>query len=646
MRKIHPLSSLIVLFLHLFVFNGLCQPRKSSADSLKVRMALANFEEWMSKDPKKAKKYLDEARSHIGNDAFLTGITAFFEGKYEHLVQKNNDGRQYLKAYELLRPIHTKEAYSFAFKALYNRAVQFQVSDSKRCLEFAIQAVPLAEKSGDSVLISSANLSIGLIFRNIGDYEKSLPYLAAANRYTKKKDYQRLIISYIRWAASYNHLNKAKEAKPLLEKAKALLPFLPENSIEEVSYYEGEGTYFGRTGEYKQAMASYDKGIAIAKRSGYKYEELGLLKLKSISLVKLKDYPKAVEIMLYLAKQKEFVSAPDNKKHLYHDLSETYMGMNNMSAAFEWQRKYSLLNDSIHDSRLKNEINALEIKYRNVENKKQIATLQFANSEAELNAKNNRLLSWLLGSISVSLLTIGTFSFIQFRNNKKLDAQKELNYQQKIKEMTQQQELALMKAILQGEEKERNRVARDLHDGLGGLLAGVKLNLSAIAAGENFEIHQHLHGVIKQLDGSVSELRRISHNLMPETLTKFGLDAAIKELVGVLSKKDIVIDYQSFEINKHIAPQVQTHIYRIVQELVANAVRHSQASHIVLQCSQNGSIFLITIEDNGIGFDPETLTEGMGLKNIKNRIEYLKGNFDIRTAKNKGTTINIELNVT
>jgi signal transduction histidine kinase len=319
-----------------------------------------------------------------------------------------------------------------------------------------------------------------------------------------------------------------------------------------------------------------------------------------------------------------------------------------MSEAYKWSSSYSKLSDSLYESRLKERMDAMEVKYRNAENQKRIAILEKEKQGALLNAKNNRLNNWLLAAISLGLLIIALIFIFYYRNGKKLLKQKIINHQQQLIELEQRQRITAINAMLSGEEKERTRIARDLHDGLGGTLAGIRINLSGwIAANEVRKEDAGLHQVIIQLDHSVNELRRIAHNMMPETLLKFGLEIALKDLCESFMTNDVRIDFQTFGIEKSIPTSIQITVYRIIQEIMANAVRHAKATNIVLQCSQNDTTVFITAEDNGVGFDPNTLNTimGMGLTNIKNRVDYLNGKLEIESGVNEGTTINIELNV-
>lgn len=208
-----------------------------------------------------------------------------------------------------------------------------------------------------------------------------------------------------------------------------------------------------------------------------------------------------------------------------------------------------------------------------------------------------------------------------------------------LKKVEQEQELKLIQALLDGEERERLRVARDLHDGLGGALAGIKLKLSHDPAVDE--------KVVAQLESSISELRRIARNLMPERLMQSGLETALKDLCASFANPKLEIEFQANGISQDIPLTTQVNIYRIIQELLANSVKHSGATKIIVQCIQEGKQFLVTVEDNGKGFsvtDPQH-SNGLGLNNIHNRVKNLRGSMDIVSEIDEGTSVNIELYV-
>lgn len=277
-------------------------------------------------------------------------------------------------------------------------------------------------------------------------------------------------------------------------------------------------------------------------------------------------------------------------------------------------------------------------------NKNKIAKLESEKEVAELKSKNEKkanLNKILIGS-SIALLLLGFLGYRNFKNKQKLQ-------NLKISELEKDKQLLAIDSMLKGQEEERGRIAKDLHDGLGGLLSGTKLSFTNIK--ENLiltpENTLKFEKSLDMLDTTISDLRKIAHNLMPEALVKFGLDDALRDFCNsIQSSSNCLVDYQKLGENRKINTTAETFVYRIIQELVNNAVKHAQAKEILVQLSFTNNKIAITVEDNGKGYDTTIVKnqKGDGLNNIDYRVQYLNGTIDTVTSPNKGTSINIELN--
>src|SRR5690606_3247581 len=173
--------------------------------------------------------------------------------------------------------------------------------------------------------------------------------------------------------------------------------------------------------------------------------------------------------------------------------------------------------------------------------------------------------------------------------NKKLLIQNDLLHKEELRAMRQQERLSQYDAMLQGQEAERNRLAKDLHDGRGGLLAGVKLKLSSIVAKVDNgapDRNGAVEDVIHHLDYSVDGLRRIAHNMMPESLRHGGLAPALSDLCRYMCTPHIQVTFQDLGVKDHYPEQLRITVYRVVQELLTNAVKHADADEVILQCSE------------------------------------------------------------
>ncbi|MFA6945960.1 MAG: sensor histidine kinase, partial [Pedobacter sp.] len=221
--------------------------------------------------------------------------------------------------------------------------------------------------------------------------------------------------------------------------------------------------------------------------------------------------------------------------------------------------------------------------------------------------------------------------------------------QQRINELETEKQLTATEAVLKGEEQERTRIAKDLHDGLGGMLSGIKYSFNnmkgnLIMTPEN---HQAFERSMDMLDSSIKEMRRVAHNMMPEALVKFGLDTALKDFCNDINKSGALqVSYQSIGLEDATFEQTTAiTIYRIVQELINNAMKHAAAKTAIVQVTKSDHQLTVTVEDDGRGFDTSIIkrTEGIGWTNIQNRIDFLKGKLDVNSEPGKGTSVLIEL---
>lgn len=614
--------------------------QKEKNDSLKSKLHFILVYSYLAKgDTVKVLHHLMEGRKFGRKYPLMFAQSYAHEGYYYINKDIPRSQAAYMKADSILIGQTSKDAYRVRSNAWQNYAVMLQIQDDDAgYVEIVLnKAIPLAKLSEDSSLLGSEYGNVAVAFTNTEQYEKAEEYFNEALAILKPsaKEPTRLLMVYYRAGENYINLGKYAEAKKILDEMKVLLEPYPELELN-AGYYLVEGLYRHKMKQYDSALVSYDKGIASAGGVNGKYRIDELEILKTETLVEQKSFAKAKDLLLRLSKDEDLMSTDLNRLKVYQGLAASYEGLGNYSLAHSLLKQYSELNDSLHKVRMARDINALEVKYKNAESQKEIISLKAKNEQTALSSKNAWLLTTLLASISIFLLVVIIFALSYYRSQKKLATRK-------LQEIEQQKELEIAKAMLDGEESERRRLARDLHDGLGGMLAGVKMNLSGTA---NIMQDEKLFQVIHQLDNSVSELRRIARNMMPESLLNFGLETALKDMCELNFAPGLEIHFESLGVQPDLPEKTQIIIYRIAQELLANAIKHAGANKIMLQCSQNENMFYLSIEDNGKGFDPKAdRRKGLGWENIRNRIEFLKGKIEIDSVIGEGTTINIELNV-
>ncbi|AZA60881.1 hypothetical protein EG340_07425 [Chryseobacterium indoltheticum] len=604
---------------------------------------LSNF--YRNTDTLLSKNYLEKGKALSPKTSLNTAKYHYYEGWHFLESNKEKAAVSFQKAIQEFSKIKSQEADFYIASSWYNYGV---TQKNKEGYPFLVKiliekSIPQIEQYKDHKTLGQFYSQLAIILTYNAEFAKAYEYNTKAIKILEKNapHSAELFFAYLNTASNFCYQAKGDEAKKYLDKAEKLIQPYPDSN-SNASFYYGKTLYFITKQKNEEALPMIEKGLVYAKRSRQNLLTQMFYMNKYDILRKQNKLNEAKNVLENILSEKTLIIDANNRKAFYNQLSSLNEQMGNLKEALVWEKKYSKLNDSLNSENVKLELNTLETKFRTAEKQKEIANLntEKAQKELELNKKNQYLWVMVFASLFLLILIISIYFY-----TKKLAKEKEINHSQKLKEIAQQEELKITKAILEGEEKERERVGKDLHDGLGGMLAGVKINFSAWAS-QNLEPEnkQNFNEILHQLDHSVTELRNISRNLMPESLLKLGLETALKDLCEFYSRKDLHIGFQPIDINSKLPLAVQINIFRIVQEILANAVKHSEAENILLQCSQSNDVFLITIEDDGKGFSQDSSpTKSMGLHNLKTRVDYLKGKMEIN-SDHEGTAINIELN--
>jgi two-component system NarL family sensor kinase len=313
----------------------------------------------------------------------------------------------------------------------------------------------------------------------------------------------------------------------------------------------------------------------------------------------------------------------------------------NPAAALNYYKEYVRLYKTVYDSEKMSEGKRLEARY---EAEKKEQALKALQAKIAYNKKLNLVYTILTACSLLALLLL----FYAYKQRSRTMKQQQQLHTLEVDKIKHEHQISLLSAILEGQEQERTRLARDLHDGLGGLLSGIKIQLSEMAPVLQDKAPQTLlQKILAHLDNAVDELRRIARSMMPEVLLKYGLGEATKEYCRGLKSSGIDVTCQVFNYTNRMPHEHQTVLYRIMQELVNNAVKHAGATHILVQLQESGDRIFMTVEDDGKGFDAESIqhTKGSGLANIKARVAFLQGKMDIDSQPGTGTTILIESSI-
>lgn len=576
----------------------------------------------------------------LGNAYIETNSMEIAETNYEHAEQ-------------LLQKDTSRVAREYLARTFANHGMLYQLrGDHDTYLKYLLEkAIPINKLLNDSATLGRNFHNIGLTFQNIGDftraihyYQHSLHYLAHAQWIPEAKDnYIRLVDARIYSDVPASFRDSAIQ---LLNKAASLIKEYPD-PVAEVLYLQEMGAvheYFDN--DLDLADSFYIKAVQLANH--HKLEKYIPLLLTRRFYIKneQKKYPEALKVAKELYYEHSATQTPANQLLALKHLMEAEEKAGNYKKALELNKMYIQLNDSIQTRQVSLKVRELEKRYEAKETENRLFQLNRTSQAQQLQIQKNRLWILLLGLSVLFLISFFVVRQILLRNNSKIEVQKSEILQQRLEKMKQEQHLNHFTAILKGQEQERKRLALELHDGLGGSLSGIRLKLSKVI--QDHELHpdniqiEPITNIAKDLDVSINDLRQIARNMMPESLLKYGLETAIKDFCRSMETEDLKIQFQSYDVRRDLPEATQLMIFRIMQELISNAVKHADATNILAQCLQQKDKIWITVEDDGKGFDTHSYFEGMGLTTLKSRVGFLNGKMEIQSEATVGTTVNIE----
>ncbi|WCO02697.1 ATP-binding protein [Psychroserpens ponticola] len=332
------------------------------------------------------------------------------------------------------------------------------------------------------------------------------------------------------------------------------------------------------------------------------------------------------------------------QSYLYLALAQTHKNLKNYDSAYFYlnMEKEAIKQHKEYENAL--QLTEIETKYQTEKKEKENLLLKASNLESEAKRKQNQNIS--IG-LAVGLALVSIIAFLLFKNTKRkqnlAEKEKELETQ-KLATVLKEQELTTIDAMIEGQEKERQRIANDLHDDLGGLIATVKLHFNALKEKNTPELYDKTNTLI---DEAYQKVRSVAHAKNSGVIAKQGLLLAVQQMAEKVSASNkITIDVIDHGLENRLENSLELTIFRIIQELVTNVIKHAEANETTVHITNHDESLNIMVEDNGIGFNPNQITKtnkGMGISSIDKRVAHLDGTMTIESDKNQGTTIIIDI---
>ncbi|MFD2586951.1 tetratricopeptide repeat protein [Croceitalea marina] len=478
---------------------------------------------------------------------------------------------------------------------------------------------------------------MGIVFRQTSQYEKAKEtYKKSIKLSIKAKDSNNLGIAY-------NSLGIALKEQDSIDKA--MYFFKKSLNIAELTgnmrlmgyQYRNIGIVHVLNENYESAVPYLEKGLSIRKKMGNEQTIAGSLSDLAnvyIETGKLNQAEKLLDDATNIFKKSGNLSG-ENTMYYYYGALEAKRG--NAKKAFDYIDRHHLTRDSLENIELQERINDISIKYDSEKKEREIAEQQMtiAKQELSLAEKQRQLALWGgLGGVLAIILAVS------FWLNKEGQKRKE----QEITNLKNQHEIIRLESLVSGEEKERIRLAQDLHDGINGDLSVIKFKVDSLGRKKlNKGELETVENTLGMLDNAIDQVRRISHNLAPPSLQNFNLNEAIQQhLRKIQLAHQMDIDFQTFGQVPNFSTEQETALYRIVQELLNNIVKHAEATETLVQLNHTEEFTQLVIEDNGKGFDTKISQNGIGLQNIASRVAFLKGDLNIESS-GEGSTFTVTL---
>ncbi len=614
-----------------------------AADSSKVKALNALFAEYRATDEEKAISYVNQAIAFASTTDYTLGyaLALYNKGQFEGRHGNPDTSDHYIsKAIAEYTKINNLKGLGACYKA-YGLNM-FDKGNNKEALAYFLQSLSFFEKAGDQKAISGSYTWIGNVY-NTGlqqPLEALKYYEKAFNIQKESNDEQGL-------AFSYNNIGNVnfflKKYEPALQNY-LLSAGLKEklNDIKGLSScYNNIGSAYASLKKFDDAIAYFNKSLAIYTDFNDPNGQISCYINIGNIYYEQHNYRESIDILLKALDRSKEIGYKEGIRESAYALSSAYEELHDPVKALNYYKLSTMTNDSITNTDFNNQIADMQTKY-DVEKK----DLEIARNKAELEARERQAFIKNIVIIAIVVLAVLlTIVGLLFYRKKQVERKAELDA-----EIAAQKEIRT-KAILEAEEKERRRIAQDLHDGVGQLLSAAKLNLSSLDAKlpqKNAEQEAAMHNALALLDDSAKEVRTVSHNMMPNTLIKLGLASAIREFITKLGNAPTLkVDLEIVGLDNRVDNQVETVLYRVIQEIVSNIIKHAKASQISMQLVRHDTELNVMIEDNGVGFDTSGIDEfeGLGLKGIKTRIELLNGSVHFDSSIGRGTTVIIDVPV-
>lgn len=559
--------------------------------------------------------------------------TRHYQGYHQYKLGNLDDATNLVRqSVAMARDLSNDTLLKADYTLLGNVFIQGGLVDSAQTCY--LKSLRLAEALKDTSTQIINQVLIGNIYYQASEYADALPFYQKALKLSRLSGDGRnegMVLGCL--ASTYQAIWPVDSLEAAIRLTNQGLEILSQYRLMDEYQFAGylnQAIFNAKLGREAPARAGFEKAKAIAEGQKSDQKRSALYYSWGLSLVELH---RPAEAANWLRKAYDIALTNGDlptQKLAAGVLSEAYRDAKDWALAYEWNETYYQLKDSIGDAEVRTQVANLNIQFETEKKDRELA-----ENQVKIQAQQSRIRLLVSGMLLLGLILAG--GWVVFMQRRQLN-------RQRIRELEKEKEVAGLRAMMEGEEKERVRLAKELHDGLGGLLSAAKLQFTALAgqAPALADDKGYQQG-IALLDTVSSEARKISHNLMPEMLSRLGLVEAVRQFCTQMSASGpLTIDFEYFGPETRLRDSLELSIYRILQELVNNVIKHAGATEATVQMVRDEQVLAITVEDNGRGFAPVS-QPGIGMDSIHSRLQFLGGKMDVQSDPEKGASVFIEI---
>ena len=548
---------------------------------------------------------------------------------------RNNDFKNsevnYLKSYQIRKKQNNIAGIA---KLNNNLASVYQSTfQYKKAMKMYLEALTYFESKSDQKNVNFTKANIGLLFVDLKDNNNAIKYINEALSYFENQDKSvendnKLCENYLNLGKAFQMKKDYANAEKYYNKSAAIC-----NEVGNKQGYAFSKRNLGNLNMILKNDSAAALNLQISKETRKEFNS----KIDSESneidiaqnLIVQEKYPEAKKILLHILPSFIQQNSKENLLSTYKLLTNIYHHSSQTDSADLFFEKYIALDDDLVNVNVNKGTSEMEKKYQSLK------------KDNEILEQKSKIFKTKVAAFSLlGFLLMGFIYYKNYQNKQKVKLQQEILHQQDL----------ATKAVMNAEDNERKRMATHLHDGIGQLLTAANMNISVLDDYKKDETNftKVLSKTKEILLEAILDVRTLSHQIMPNMLIKNSLSDALRDLISKTTSPKLHIELKIDGLKNDLDQNIQVVMYRIIQECINNTIKHAQANKVEISLLQNNEMIEAIFKDDGIGFNPLKISsknDGLGLDNIKSRIDMLKGDLKIISAKGEGTSIIMKIPV-